>query len=152
LLPDVLETLPADDKRDLLAILALVCAADGELVREEMAALEGKMGQALMHPEVRREIRQMLRQPPDFDRLVEGMNEKTLKLALRDAVLIAASDGGYHDSELKIIKKLAAHSGADSGTVERLFEWVEEYWVLLAKGREIVGISLPGDAEILKNA
>jgi hypothetical protein len=29
---------------------------------------------------------------------------------------------------------------------------VEEFWVLLAKGREIVGISLPGDAEILKNA
>ena len=152
MLPDVLETLPAEDRRDLLAILTLVCAADGELVREEMAALEGKMGQALLHPEVRREIRQMLRQPPDFDGLVEGMNEKTLKLALRDAVLIAASDGGYHDSELKIIQKLAANSGVDSDTVERLLKWVEEYWVLLAKGRMIVGIDLPGDAEILKNA
>jgi hypothetical protein len=72
-------------------------------------------------------------------------------LALRDAVLIAASDGGYHDSELKIIKKLASHSGVDSGTVERLLKWVEEYWVLLAKGREIVGIGLPGDVKILKD-
>ena len=81
MLPDVLETLPTEDRRDLLAILTLVCAADGELVREEMAALEGKMGQALLHPEVRREIRQMLRQPPDFDELIRGMNEKTLKLA-----------------------------------------------------------------------
>ena len=80
------------------------------------------------------------------------MDEKTLKLALRDAVLIAASDGEYHDSELKIIKKLATQSGVNSGTVERLLEWVEEYWMLLAKGREIVGINLPGDAEILKNA
>lgn len=151
MLPDVLETLPADERRDLLAVLTLVCAADGELVREEMAALEGKMGQALLHPEVRREVRQMLRQPPDFDRLVEAMDEKTLKLALRDAVLIAASDGEYHDSELKIIKKLAIHSGVNSGTVERLLEWVEEYWLLLAKGREIVGIGLPGDAEILKS-
>lgn len=151
MLPDVLETLPADERRDLLAVLTLVCAADGELVREEMAALEGKMGQALLHPEVRREVRQMLRQPPDFDRLVEAMDEKTLKLALRDAVLIAASDGEYHDSELKIIKKLAIRSGVNSGTVERLLEWVEEYWLLLAKGREIVGIGLPGDAEILKS-
>jgi hypothetical protein len=73
-------------------------------------------------------------------------------LALRDAVLIAASDGEYHDSELKIIKKLATQSGVNSGTVERLLEWVEEYWMLLAKGREIVGIGLPGDAEILKDA
>jgi uncharacterized membrane protein YebE (DUF533 family) len=152
LLPDVLETLPTEDRRDLLAILTLVCAADGELVREEMAALEGKMGQALLHPEVRREIRQMLRQPPDFDELIRGMNEKTLKLALRDAVLIAASDGGYHDSELKIVKKLAKHSGVDSDTVERLLKWVEEYWAVVAKGRAIVGIGLPGDAEILKDA
>jgi len=67
-------------------------------------------------------------------------------------MLIAASDGGYHDSELKIIQKLAANSGVDSDTVERLLKWVEEYWVLLAKGRMIVGIDLPGDAEILKNA
>ncbi|MDP6010260.1 MAG: TerB family tellurite resistance protein [Candidatus Poseidoniaceae archaeon] len=152
MLPDILETLPVDNKRSVLAVLTLVCAADGELVREEMAALEAKMGQALMHPEVRREVRQMLRQPPDIETLILDMDETSLKLAVRDAVLIAAADGEYHLDEMKIIKKIADAAGLQSNTIEELINWVEELWMIQAKGRSLIGLSIPGDEKLLESS
>ena len=151
MLPDILETLPATEKRSVLAVLTLVCAADGELVREEMAALESKMGQALLHPEVRREIRQMLRQPPDFEMLILNMDEASLRLAVRDAILIAAADGEYHLDEMKMIKKIANAAGLQSDAIEELLSWVEELWTIQAKGRSLVGLSIPGDEKLLES-
>ncbi len=152
MLPDILETLPANEKRSVLAVLTLVCAADGELVREEMAALESKMGQALLHPEVRREVRQMLRQPPDIEMLIHDMDETSLRLAVRDAILIAAADGEYHLDEMKMIKKIANAAGLQSNAIKELLDWVEELWAIQAKGRSLVGLSIPGDEKLLESS
>ena len=152
MLPDILETLPANEKRSVLAVLTLVCAADGELVREEMAALESKMGQALLHPEVRREVRQMLRQPPDIEMLILNMDETSLRLAVRDAILIAAADGEYHLDEMKMIKKIANAAGLQSNAIKELLDWVEELWAIQAKGRSLVGLSIPGDEKLLESS
>ena len=149
-LPDLLESLSDEDKKGVLALLTLVCSSDGELVREEMAALEAKMGQALMHPETRREVRQMLRQPPLFDEVINQMSQEGLKLATRDALLIAASDGEYHDKELFLIKKIAVAAGLEDAVIEKLLAWVNDCWVIQARGRAIIGTALPGDEEVLK--
>jgi len=151
LLPDLLETLAVEEKKSVLALLTLVCASDGELVREEMAALEAKMGQALMHPENRREIRQMLKRPPVLEEVVAKMNEDSLRLAIRDAVLIAASDGAYHEKELTVIKKIISAAGLENRIIDELTSWVDELWKIQIKGRAIVGVSLPGDDLVLRS-
>tara|TARA_B100000945_G_scaffold320670_1_gene331517 strand:+ start:1962 stop:2438 length:477 start_codon:yes stop_codon:yes gene_type:complete len=151
LLPDLLETLDVEEKKGVLALLTLVCASDGELVREEMAALEAKMGQALMHPENRREIRQMLRRPPIIEEVIAEMDENSLRLAIRDAVLIAAADGEYHEKELTLIKKIISAAGLENHIIDELTSWVDEFWKIQAKGRAIVGVSLPGDDSVLRS-
>ncbi len=145
LLPDLLESLDVEEKRGVLALLTLVCASDGDLVREEMAALEAKMGQALMHPENRREIRQMLERPPILEEVIAEMEENSLRLAIRDAVVIAASDGEYHEKELALIKKIVSAAGLENHVIDELTSWVDDLWKIQAKGRAIVGVSLPGD-------
>lgn len=149
LLPDLLETFGVEERKGVLALLTLVCASDGDLVREEMAALEAKMGQAMMHPENRREIRQMLKRPPILEEVVAEMDEDSLRLAIRDAVLIAAADGEYHEKELILIKKIISAAGLENHVIDELTSWVNEFWKIQAKGRAIVGVSLPGDEMVL---
>ena len=70
MLPDAVDNLGEEQKRLYISVLALICSADGELVREEVSALEQAMGRALVHPESRSQMRQLLANPPHQDDLL----------------------------------------------------------------------------------
>jgi hypothetical protein len=110
-----------------------------------MAALEAFMGRALLRPEVREETRQKLRNPRDLDSLLALTNEKTLRIALRDSVLLAAADGEYHPEEILVLEKMANHAGVDADALDALYDWVTEGWKWLAKGRSTIDVNIAGD-------
>jgi hypothetical protein len=70
----------------------------------------------------------MLENPPALDLVVSRLNPVVLKIALRDAMLVAAVDGEYDDSEIKIIKALAKAAGVRKKELSALFEWVKSGW------------------------
>lgn len=151
MLPDAVDNLNDEQKRLYISVLTAICAADGELVREEMAALEQAMGRVLLHPEARNEIRQLLVNPPESNKIVERLDEETARLVLRDGFVIAACDGEYDESELSILADVHAKTGLDDSVIEILIEWVEDQWVAWADGRKVVSSSILGDDAVLNS-
>ena len=107
LLPDAALSLSEEQRRKIACTLVMVAAADGALVREEISAIEAAMGSMMLHPESREEVRQLLTQPPDLDSLLEGMETSAIRLALRDAALLASVDGDYDDAELAALHRIS---------------------------------------------
>ena len=117
-----------EDVTGYAELMVIVASADGALVKEELAIIEALMGRCMMHPEMRVNIRNMLENPPALDLVVSRLNPVVLKVALRDAMLVAAVDGEYDDSEIKIIKALAKAAGVRKKELSALFEWVKSGW------------------------
>ena len=111
LLPDAALSLSEEQRRKIACTLVMVAASDGALVREEISAIESAMGAMMLHPESREEVRQLLTQPPELDSLLEGMETAAIRLALRDAALLASVDGDYDDAELSALQKISDAAG-----------------------------------------
>ena len=117
-----------EDVKGYAEIMVIVASADGALVKEELAIIEALMGRSMMHPEMRVDIRNMLESPPALDLVLAKLNPVVLKVALRDAILVAAVDGEYESTELKVIKVLAKAAGVRKNELSELFEWVKAGW------------------------
>jgi tellurite resistance protein len=145
MLPDAIDMLSPMEKEVYIELLTILANSDGALVREEMAALEAFMGRALLKPEVRAETRKKLRQTGDLEELLERSTIDTLKVALRDSVLLAAADGEYHPAEVVVLERIAKAAGISIDELDELYDWVTEGWHWLAKGRNIVDMGIAGD-------
>jgi uncharacterized membrane protein YebE (DUF533 family) len=127
----------------------MVAAADGALVREEISAIESMMGAMMLHPESREEVRQLLTQPPELDSILEGMEKSAIRIALRDAALLASVDGDYDDAELAALRKISDAGGLSKKNLSEILDWVAESWKMVALGRSIISLPMPGDEDIL---
>ncbi len=145
MLPDAIDMLSPMEKEVYIELLTIVANSDGALVREEMAALEAFMGRALLKPEVRAETRKKLRQMGDLEELLQRSSIDTLKVALRDSVLLAAADGEYHPAEVLVLERIAEAAGVSIDELDELYDWVTEGWHWLAKGRNVVDMRIAGD-------
>ena len=87
-------------------ILVYIAAADGELVREEIATIEAMMGRAMLHPESRITVRAGFEQPIPLEQSLTDLDPALAQIVLRDAALVAAVDGDYDRKELTALRKL----------------------------------------------
>ncbi|MDP6333963.1 MAG: TerB family tellurite resistance protein [Candidatus Poseidoniaceae archaeon] len=149
MLPDAVDMLSPSEKEVYIELLALLANSDGALVREEMAALEAFMGRVLLKPELRENTRKQLRSNGDLEQLIEKATPDTLKVALRDSVLLAAADGEYHPAEVLVLERMAEAAGVGIDGLDQLYDWVTEGWHWLAKGRTVVKMSIAGDELLL---
>ena len=85
----------------------------------------------------------------ELGHLLDQLSEDACKVVLRDAMIIAAVDGDYHESELEAIKQIAKASGVGQKELKSLFTWVEDGWRWMARGRGILGVNLAGDEGLL---
>ncbi|DAC50337.1 MAG TPA: hypothetical protein HA340_03840 [Candidatus Thalassarchaeaceae archaeon] len=150
MLPDAVDMLSPAEKEVYIELLAHLANSDGALVREEMAALEAFMGRVLLKPDVREETRKRLRNTGNIEELLEKATPNTLKIALRDSVLLAAADGEYHPAEVVVLERIADIAGIGINGLDQLYDWVTEGWHWLAKGRTIVEMSIAGDELLLE--
>lgn len=109
-------------------IMVIVASVDGMLVKEELAIIEALMGRCMMHPEMRVDVRNLLENPPALELVLSKLKPIVLKIALRDAILVAAVDGEYDESEIKVIKAIAKAAGVRKKELSALFEWVKTGW------------------------
>ncbi|MBF91046.1 MAG: hypothetical protein CMP75_04715 [Flavobacteriales bacterium] len=149
LLPDAALSLSEEQRRKIACALVMVAAADGALVREEISAIESLMGSMMLHPESREEVRQLLTQPPDLDSILDGMEKSAIRIALRDAALLASVDGDYDDAEILALKRISKAGGLTKKVLSEILDWVAESWKMAAHGRSIISLPMPGDEDIL---
>mgnify|MGYP005695967339 FL=1 len=117
-----------DEAKGYAQLMIIVASADGALVKEELAIIEALMGRAMIHPEMRVDLRNMLEKTPKINLVMERLTPIVLKAAVRDAILVAAVDGEYDSEEIKIIKQIAKAAGVKKAQLSALFEWVKEGW------------------------
>lgn len=140
LFPNLLNQLTLEERKAHAELMVIIASIDGELVQEELMVLESIMGNSMLHPEMRVDIRNMLTNPPEFEKTIGSLSETGLKLALRDGALLSAVDGEYDKKELRILSTIAKQAGVDKESMSKLFEWVEEVWNLYNEGELILSI------------
>jgi len=115
-------------------VLVFIAAADGELVREEIAIIESMMGRAMIHPESRIKIRAGFEQPIPLEQSLANLESAFVQFILRDAALVAAVDGDYDRKELQALRKIAKAAGVSSTQLSNLLDWVSEGWSWFENG------------------
>ena len=135
MLPDTLHMFDKKAKR-YCRVLAAVALSDGRVSMEEFAIYESRMGMALLTPEDRAMLRQELKRGRSFPNAADGMHPAHLRIALRDALLMAAADGHYDSREMDVVKQL--QSAPPSADLEELYDWIDEGWNWMKKGRRVL--------------
>ena len=138
--PSSLNQLNLEERKAHAELMVIIASIDGELVQEELMMIESLMGSCMLHPEMRVDIRNMLNNPPEFDKTVSVLSETGLKLALRDGALLSAVDGEYDKKELRILSAVAKKAGVEKKTMSKLFEWVEHTWNLYNECESILSL------------
>ena len=126
--PDGLVHRSQQDRVRYAEILVYIAAADGALVREEIAMIEAMMGRAMIHPESRLTIRSGFEQPIPLEQSLSDIDPALAKITLRDAALVAAVDGDYDRRELSALRKIAKAGEVAPKQLSALLDWVTAGW------------------------
>ena len=138
MLPDTIHKLSREERFSYARLLAFMARVDNELTVDEMAMFEQRLGTALLSPKQRELIRQALKTPPPLDECLAGLSDEAGRLALRDAVLMAAADGTVDDDEKDVLTEIIAYLGLPDGSLERLLKWTVEGYNWMQSGYDIL--------------
>ena len=138
MLPDTIHKLSREERFSYARLLAFMARVDNELTVDEMAMFEQRLGTALLSPNQRELIRQALKTPPPLDECLAGLSEEAGRLALRDAILMAAADGTVDDDEKEVLIEIIAHLGLREEALERLLKWTVDGYNWMQNGYDIL--------------
>ena len=138
MLPDTIHKLSREERFSYARLLAFMARVDNELTVDEMAMFEQRLGTALLSPNQRELIRQALKSPPPLDECLAGLSEEAGRLALRDAILMAAADGTVDDDEREVLTEITAHLGLPEEALERLLKWTVDGYSWMQSGYDIL--------------
>ena len=110
-----------------------------------MAFFESRMARMLVNPKLRSQFRDLLRNDYDVEETIKDMDQRTLRLALRDGIFLAASDGEIHPAEVRTIRIVAQHADIDDKRLEEIWSWVKQGLEWMATGPTLLEISLPDE-------
>ncbi|MCH1616090.1 MAG: TerB family tellurite resistance protein [Candidatus Poseidonia sp.] len=136
--PDGMIHRSSQERMRYAQVLVYIAAADGALVREEIAMIEAMMGKAMMHPESRITVRAGFEQPIPLEQSIVDVEPEFAQVMLRDAALVAAVDGAYDRKELAALRKIAKAGKVSPAQLSDLLDWVSEGWNWFEKGVEIL--------------
>ena len=138
MLPDTVHKLSQSERFAYARLLAYMTRVDNELTVEEMSMFEQRLGTALLSPKQRQMIRADLKNPPPLEECLENLGEEAGRLALRDAVLMAASDGTVDEDEREALEDIADHLGLAPDAVKRLLKWTVEGYAWMQAGYDLL--------------
>ncbi len=139
MLPDTIHKLPESERFAYARVLAAIARSDDEITIEEMAMFEQRLGTALLSPGQRNVIRQSLKSDPiPLPELLEDIGPEGGKLALRDAVMMAAVDGNVDDDERANLDLIAKELGISDESVEKLLAWTMNGYAWMQEGFDLL--------------
>lgn len=137
--PEAFDTIDTDQ---YLTVLAIIANADAVLRPEEMAFFESRMARMLINPQMRSRFRQLLKHEVDVDKTVRKMDKRTLRLALRDGIFLAASDGEIHPAEVEAVKIIAHHAEVSDERLQEIWTWVKEGIAWMSNGPRLTEVPI----------
>ena len=138
MLPDTIHKLSREERFSYARLLAFMTRVDNELTVDEMAMFEQRLGTALLSPKQRELIRQALKSPPALEECLAGLSDEAGRLALRDAILMAAADGNVDDDEKAVLLEIIAHLGLPEEALDKLLNWTVEGYNWMQNGYDIL--------------
>lgn len=138
MLPDTIHKLPQAERFAYAKLLAHITRIDNELTVEEMSMFEQRLGTALLSPRQRDLIRAALKNPPSLEECLDNLGQEAGRLALRDAVLMAASDGTVDEDERDALEEIAEHLELQPDAVNRLLAWTVEGYAWMQSGYDLL--------------
>jgi|TARA_B100001094_G_C17990227_1_gene699816 uncharacterized tellurite resistance protein B-like protein len=138
MLPDTVHKLPQAERFAYAKLLAHITRIDNELTVEEMSMFEQRLGTALLSPKQRDLIRAALKNPPSLEECLDNLGQEAGRLALRDAVLMAASDGTVDEDERDALEEIAEHLELQPDAVNRLLAWTVEGYAWMQSGYDLL--------------
>ena len=138
MLPDTVHKLPQSERFAYARLLAFMTRVDNELTVEEMSMFEQRLGTALLSPKQRKVIRADLKNPPPLEECLDNLGEEAGRLALRDAVLMAASDGSVDEDERATLEEIAKNMNLAPDSVDRLLAWTIEGYAWMQSGYDLL--------------
>ena len=140
--PSAPDAFDAIDMDDYMTVLAIIANADAVLKPEEMSFFEWRMGRMLINPKLRVKFRALLRQEFNVEEAIGNMDIRTLRLALRDGIFLAAADGEIHPAEIDAIRMIADHAGVDAERLHEIWKWVQDGMEWMALGPRLLELPL----------
>ena len=138
MLPDTVHKLPREERFAYARLLAYMARIDNELTVDEMAMFEQRLGTALLSPSQRESIRAALKNPPSLEECLEDLSGEAGRLALRDAVMMAAADGTGEVEERDGWAGFAERLGLSEDAVEKLLAWTVKGYKWMKEGYELL--------------
>ena len=138
MLPDTVHKLPQAERFAYAKLLAHITRIDNELTVEEMSMFEQRLGTALLSPKQRGLIRDALKNPPSLEECLDDLGQEAGRLALRDAVLMAAADGTVDDDERDALEEIAEYLDLQADAVNRLLAWTVEGYAWMQSGYDLL--------------
>ena len=138
MLPDTIHKLSREERFSYARLLAFMTRVDNELTVDEMAMFEQRLGTALLSPKQRELIREALKSPPPLEECLAGLSDEAGRLALRDAILMAAADGNVDDDEKAVLLEIIAHLGLPEEALDKLLKWTVEGYNWMQDGYDIL--------------
>ena len=138
MLPDTIHKLSREERFSYARLLAFMTRVDNELTVDEMAMFEQRLGTALLSPNQRELIRQALKSPPPLEECLAGLSDEAGRLALRDAILMAAADGNVDDDEKAVLLEIIVHLGLPEEALDKLLKWTVEGYNWMQNGYDIL--------------
>ena len=99
---------------------------------------EQRLGTALLSPRQRDLIRAALKNPPPLEECLDDLGQEAGRLALRDAVLMAAADGTVDDDERDALEEIAEYLDLQEDAVNRLLAWTVEGYAWMQSGYDLL--------------
>lgn len=137
----------AVNRDDYMTVLAIIANADNILREEEMSFFESRMARMLVNPKIRAQFRDLLRHEYDVEETIKKMDRKTLRLALRDGIFLAAADGEVHPSEVEAIRVVAKYAEVDNDRLKEIWAWVKDGLEWMATGPSLLEVALDDDED-----
>ena len=138
MLPDTIHKLSREERFSYARLLAFMTRVDNELTVDEMAMFEQRLGTALLSPKQRELIREALKSPPTLEECLAGLSDEAGRLALRDAILMAAADGNVDDDEKAVLLEIIAHLELPEEALDKLLKWTVEGYNWMQDGYDIL--------------
>ena len=140
MLHDIVHGLDPEERYRYGQLLAYLASADRNVTREEMSFFEQRLGATLLSPQRREQLRQCLNTDIDLTGLLGGMQQKTIKLALRDAAMMTLADRHIDDDEKRILLSVGGVAGLGEAEVDQLIAWVIKGYHWMQEGYDQLGL------------
>ncbi len=73
-----------------------------------------------------------------MEECLDGLGDEAGRLALRDSVLMAASDGTVDEDEREVLNQIAEHLNLQEDAINKLLAWTVEGYAWMQKGYELL--------------